>query len=96
MAHKKGAGSAKNGRDSNPQSLGIKAYDGELVTGGSVIVRQRGAGFRPGNNVGKGKDDTLFAKVCGYVWFQGRKVSVYDASKNEVLAATAKLTAAKA
>lgn len=89
MAHKKGAGACRNGRDSNPQSLGVKAYDGELVTGGSVIVRQRGAGFRPGINTGKGKDDTIFAKVGGYVWFEGRKVSVRPERKPVPTAAKA-------
>ena len=65
MAHKKGQGSSRNGRDSNSQRLGVKRYDGNLVTGGSIIVRQRGRRFRPGLNVGLGKDDTLFAKVDG-------------------------------
>ncbi|HEX6895112.1 MAG TPA: 50S ribosomal protein L27, partial [Bryobacteraceae bacterium] len=65
MAHKKGLGSSKNGRDSNAQRLGVKAFGGELVTGGSILVRQRGTLFKPGENVGRGKDDTLFAKVPG-------------------------------
>ena len=72
MAHKKGQGSSRNGRDSNPQNLGVKAFGGERVTGGSIIVRQRGTKFFPGNNVGRGKDDTLFAKVDGTVKFQNR------------------------
>ncbi len=69
MAHKKGMGSSRNGRDSNPQFLGVKRYSGELVTAGSIIVRQRGTHFHPGRNVGKGKDDTLFSKVDGIVEF---------------------------
>ena len=72
MAHKKGLGSSRNGRDSNAQRLGTKAYGGELVTGGSIIVRQRGTPIKPGLNVGRGKDDTLFAKVTGKVKFQDR------------------------
>ncbi len=81
MAHKKGGGSSRNGRDSNPQYLGIKVYAGEKVSGGSILVRQRGTKFFPGNNVGLGKDYTLFAKVDGIVKYEGglarRKVSVY-------------------
>jgi large subunit ribosomal protein L27 len=72
MAHKKGQGSSRNGRDSNPQHLGVKAFGGEKVSGGSIIVRQRGTRFFPGDNVGRGKDDTLFAKVGGVVKFQDR------------------------
>jgi large subunit ribosomal protein L27 len=72
MAHKKGQGSSRNGRDSNAQRLGIKAFGGEKVTGGSILVRQRGTRFNPGRNVGKGKDDTLFALVDGVVAFQDR------------------------
>lgn len=72
MAHKKGLGSSKNGRDSNAQRLGVKRFGGELVTGGSIIVRQRGTHYKPGNNVGVGKDDTLFAKVPGIVEFRDR------------------------
>jgi large subunit ribosomal protein L27 len=72
MAHKKGLGSSKNGRDSNAQRLGVKAFGGQLVTGGSIIVRQRGTPFKPGENVGRGKDDTLFAKVPGIVEFRNR------------------------
>ncbi|MGH9324728.1 MAG: 50S ribosomal protein L27 [Vicinamibacteria bacterium] len=72
MAHKKGQGSSRNGRDSNSQRLGVKAFGGESVTGGSILVRQRGTRFRPGRNVGRGKDDTLFAKVTGIVLFQNR------------------------
>lgn len=81
MAHKKGLGSSKNGRDSNAQRLGVKAFGGQLVSGGSIIVRQRGTRLKPGKNVGRGKDDTLFAKIDGVVRFvdrgnMGRFVSV--------------------
>lgn len=69
MAHKKGQGSSKNGRDSNSQRLGVKAFGGEFVTAGSIIVRQRGTKFHPGVNVGRGGDDTLFALVSGTVKF---------------------------
>jgi large subunit ribosomal protein L27 len=69
MAHKKGVGSSRNGRDSNPKMLGVKAYGGQFVTAGSIIVRQRGTRVHPGENVGKGKDDTLFAKIDGTVTF---------------------------
>ena len=69
MATKKGQGSSRNGRDSNSQRLGVKRHDGNLVPGGSIIVRQRGRRFRPGLNVGIGKDDTIFAKVTGKVKF---------------------------
>ena len=72
MAHKKGLGSSKNGRDSKAQRLGIKAFGGELITGGSIIVRQRGTKIKPGTNVGWGKDDTLFANVTGVVEFRDR------------------------
>ncbi len=72
MAHKKGQGSSRNGRDSNPQNLGVKRYGGEAVTGGSIIVRQRGTKFRPGKNVGRGKDDTIFAKIDGVVEFENK------------------------
>ena len=72
MAHKKGLGSSKNGRDSNAQRLGVKAFGGQLVPGGSIIVRQRGTRIKPGNNVGLGKDDTLFAKVAGIIEFRDR------------------------
>ena len=84
MAHKKGAGSTRNGRDSNPKRLGVKAYGGEHVIPGNIIVRQRGTKIHPGNNVGVGKDYTLFAKIDGVVTFErkgrsGKKVSVYAA-----------------
>jgi len=72
MAHKKGQGSSRNGRDSNAQRLGVKAFGGQSVRGGCILVRQRGTRFKPGNNVGRGKDDTLFAKVGGVVEFQNR------------------------
>ncbi|KAA3612984.1 MAG: 50S ribosomal protein L27 [Calditrichaeota bacterium] len=82
MAHKKGVGSSRNGRDSNPKMLGVKAYGGQNVTAGSIIVRQRGTRIHPGENVGKGGDDTLFAMIDGVVQFErkGRskkQVSVY-------------------
>jgi len=76
MAHKKGQGSSRNGRDSNPQYRGVKAYGGQNVTAGSIIVRQRGTKFVPGFNVGIGGDDTLFALKDGWVKFQGRKVHI--------------------
>ena len=72
MAHKKGLGSSRNGRDSNAQRLGVKAFGGQAVSGGSILVRQRGTRFKPGDNVGLGKDDTLFAKVTGIVAFRDR------------------------
>ncbi len=72
MAHKKGQGSSRNGRDSNPQHLGVKRYGGQSVTGGTIIVRQRGTKIRPGRNVSRGKDDTLFAIADGVVEFQNR------------------------
>ena len=77
MAHKKGVGSSRNGRDSNPQMLGVKRFGGQWVTGGSILVRQRGTRFKPGNNVGLGSDDTLFAKVDGVVTFERRGDSRY-------------------
>jgi large subunit ribosomal protein L27 len=83
MAHKKGLGSSKNGRDSNAQRLGVKVFSGQLVSGGSIIVRQRGTPHKPGLNVGRGKDDTLFAKITGVVSFRdrgsmGRFVEVHE------------------
>jgi large subunit ribosomal protein L27 len=77
MAHKKGVGSSRNGRDSNAQMLGVKRFGGQWVTGGSILVRQRGTRFKPGNNVGLGSDDTLFAKVDGVVKFERRRGSRY-------------------
>ncbi len=84
MAHKKGVGSSRNGRDSNAQRLGVKRFGGQLVSGGSILVRQRGTRFKPGTNVGIGSDDTLYARVTGIVKFedkgrQGRFISVYPA-----------------
>jgi len=84
MAHKKGVGSSKNGRDSNPQFLGIKKFGGEQVLAGNILVRQRGTRFHPGKNVRRANDDTLFALVDGVVKFEYRdknrkKVSVYPA-----------------
>lgn len=72
MAHKKGVGSSRNGRDSNPKMLGVKRYDGQFVTAGSILVRQRGTRIHPGRNVGRGGDDTLFALVDGIVNFSSR------------------------
>jgi len=82
MAHKKGVGSSKNGRDSLSKRLGVKRFDGQMVTAGSILVRQRGTRFHPGRNVGLGGDDTLFSKIAGVVKFErkGRtkkQVSVY-------------------
>jgi large subunit ribosomal protein L27 len=77
MAHKKGVGSSRNGRDSNPQMLGVKRFGGQFVTGGSILVRQRGTKFKPGVNVGRGSDDTLYAKLDGYVKFGRRGYSRY-------------------
>lgn len=81
MAHKKGVGSSRNGRDSNPQYLGVKRYGGQPVNAGSILIRQRGTKFHPGRNVGRGKDDTLFALVDGVVKFERMRarpvVSVY-------------------
>ncbi|HHT9154486.1 MAG: 50S ribosomal protein L27 [Planctomycetes bacterium] len=78
MAHKKGQGSSRNGRDSNPKYRGVKCYGGETVPAGSIIVRQCGTKFNPGFNVGQGRDYTLFARVSGVVRFEsGKKVSVY-------------------
>jgi large subunit ribosomal protein L27 len=73
MARKRGGSGAKNGRDSNPKYLGVKAFGGELVSAGSILVRQRGTKIHPGNNVGKGKDDTLFATETGKVVYHERK-----------------------
>ena len=83
MAHKKGVGSSRNGRDSHGQRLGVKAYAGEAVNAGTIIVRQHGTKFHPGLNVGRGKDDTLYAKITGVVKFHRRGgdkkyVSIYE------------------
>ena len=91
MAHKKGLGSSKNGRDSNAQRLGVKRFGGEVVTGGTIIVRQRGTPHKPGLNVGRGSDDTLYAKIDGIVKFQnrgqrGRFVSIIAAEVTRVAA----------
>ncbi len=88
MAHKKGVGSSRNGRDSNSQRLGVKRFEGELVTGGSIIVRQRGTRIHPGTNVGLGKDDTLFAMIPGIVKFERwgkdkKKVSICAVPQGE-------------
>ena len=88
MAHKKGQGSSRNGRDSQSQRLGVKRFDGNLVPGGSILVRQRGRKFNAGRNVGLGKDDTLFAKVTGTVKFEdhgahGRFISIVPAAPAE-------------
>ncbi len=72
MAHKKAGGSSRNGRDSNAQRLGVKRFGGELVSGGSILVRQRGTKFKPGTNVGIGSDDTLYSKITGIVKFEDR------------------------
>jgi large subunit ribosomal protein L27 len=72
MAHKKGVGSSRNGRDSHSQRLGVKRFGGQLVSGGSILVRQRGTKFKAGENVGRGKDDTLFAKITGIVEFEDK------------------------
>lgn len=85
MAHKKAGGSTKNGRDSNAQRLGVKRFGGQLVSAGSILVRQRGTKFHPGMNVGMGSDDTLFALIDGVVKFERvsktkQRVSVYAAS----------------
>lgn len=86
FAHKKGGGSTDNGRDSNPKYLGVKRADGQKVLAGNILVRQRGSKFKPGNNVGIGKDDTLFALIDGTVKFErvgrdGKQVSIYPAAE---------------
>jgi large subunit ribosomal protein L27 len=86
MAHKKGLGSSRNGRDSNAQRLGVKAFGGQTVTGGTIIVRQRGTRIKAGENVGRGSDDTLFAKISGVIKFhdkgqKGRFVSIDPATE---------------
>ena len=91
MAHKKGMGSSRNGRDSNSQRLGVKAFGGQNVPAGSIIVRQRGTRYSPGHNVGIGSDDTLFAKVAGTIAFEpshrnkstGKQVSVYPVAAQQ-------------
>jgi large subunit ribosomal protein L27 len=86
MAHKKGVGSSRNGRDSNPQFLGVRKYGGQRVEAGNILVRQRGTKFHPGKNVGRGTDDTLFALVDGVVRFEHKdkkrmKISVYPGTE---------------
>jgi large subunit ribosomal protein L27 len=86
MAHKKGVGSTRNGRDSESKRLGVKKFGGENVKAGNILVRQRGTKFHPGNNVGKGKDDTLFAKITGTVKFERKsktkqQISVYPVAQ---------------
>jgi large subunit ribosomal protein L27 len=83
MAHKKGGGSTRNSKDSRPKRLGVKRFDGQQVAGGTILVRQRGTRIHPGKNVGRGSDDTLFAKTAGLVAFEKfgkgrRRVSVYE------------------
>lgn len=99
MAHKKGGGSSTNGRDSHGQRLGVKRFSGQLVTGGSILIRQRGTRYKPGRNVGRAKDDSLFARITGIVRFEdkgqmGRFISVLPpeegvASQPELKAAAA-------
>lgn len=94
MAHKKGVGSSRNGRDSNAKRLGVKRSDGQFVLSGTIVVRQRGTQFWVGNNVGIGKDHTIYAKVDGLVKFEPisrnkRRISVYPIDAAPVLAATA-------
>lgn len=86
MAHKKGVGSSRNGRDSQSQRLGVKRFGGQIVRAGNILVRQRGTKFHPGNNVGKGSDDTLFSLIDGVVQFERKdnirlKISVYPATQ---------------
>ncbi|MEQ8381388.1 50S ribosomal protein L27 [Coleofasciculus sp. G1-WW12-02] len=91
MAHKKGTGSTRNGRDSNAKRLGVKRFGGQVVKAGNILVRQRGTKFHPGTNVGRGKDDTLFALIDGTVTFErkgksGKKVSIYPVAAEAELA----------
>ena len=93
MAHKKGLGSSRNGRDSNAKRLGVKVFSGQTVTGGEIIVRQRGTRFKPGDGVGIGKDDTLYARAAGTVDFttrrRGRVVVVRPAETADITASAA-------
>jgi large subunit ribosomal protein L27 len=87
MAHKKGVGSSRNGRDSRPKMLGVKSGDGQIVRPGTILVRQRGTQFHPGNNVGMGRDHTLFSMIDGFVRFENKtkdrkRISVYAGSPN--------------
>ena len=88
MAHKKGTGSTRNGRDSNSKRLGVKAYGGESVTAGSILIRQRGTAVMPGLNVGRGKDDTLFALTDGVVIFESIKRSLRNRKRINISPAT--------
>jgi large subunit ribosomal protein L27 len=99
MAHKKGGGSSTNGRDSQGQRLGIKRFSGQLVNGGSILIRQRGTRYKPGKNVGRAKDDSLFALITGVVRFEdkgemGRYISVLPADHAEKAESTEKQPAA--
>ena len=99
MAHKKGVGSSRNGRDSNAQRLGLKKFGGEKVLGGNILARQRGTKWKPGKNVGRGKDDTLFALIDGVVKFEdkgrgGKFISVYPAAQAPEASAAPEATAA--
>jgi large subunit ribosomal protein L27 len=98
MAHKKGQGSSRNGRDSNPQRRGVKAYGGQFVTAGSIIIRQCGTKFHPGRNVKRAKDDTLFALAHGIVRFEksGRRVSIVTEEMAKLEAAAQQAEAASA
>jgi large subunit ribosomal protein L27 len=100
MAHKKGLGSSRNGRDSNAKRLGVKVFGGQAVTGGEIIVRQRGTRFRPGDGVGIGKDDTLFARAAGTVTFtrgrRGRVVTVVGEEGGAAVAVAEPKAAAEA
>lgn len=96
MAHKKGQGSSRNGRDSHSQRLGVKRYGGEKVTAGSILVRQNGTRYQPGRGVGIGRDDTLFALIDGYVMFDGRKRRVNVTAEKVVPAVKAEATPAQA
>lgn len=94
MAHKKGTGSTRNGRDSNAQRLGVKRYGGQTVKAGNILIRQRGTKIHPGNNVGRGSDDTLFALINGIVTFERygkskKKVSVYPVAETAAVASVA-------
>ncbi len=94
MSHKKGVGSSRNGRDSNAKRLGLKKFAGQTVRGGNIIARQRGTKWKPGNNVGKGRDDTLFSLIDGIVKFEnkgrrGKFVSVYTKGSSELPQTTA-------
>jgi large subunit ribosomal protein L27 len=99
MAHKKGVGSSRNGRDSNAQRLGLKKFGGQHVLGGNILARQRGTKWKPGNNVGRGKDDTLFALIEGFVKFEnkgirGKFISVYAEGAPELVTKEATTEAA--